>query len=161
MKDFETKDAVHVYIIRAGGGKQSPIKIGIARNVQGRLRALQSGNPHKLEVITCITMNSRNEAIALEQHLHRRLKRCRMASEWFNVSKMSGLLKEALSEYESITGEPLEKQRVKGMADSQLGTDRRIQQLKEQNQLLRKQLNEQDEYIGELHEQIALLESPL
>lgn len=161
MKEFKTKEAVHLYIIRAGSNPKAPIKVGIAHNIQQRLRSLQSGNPNKLEVLTCITMNTRREAESLEQHIHRRLKHCRMASEWFNVNKMGGALKAALKEYEGITGEPLKRRRVRGHSDSMLGLDRRVQQLKEENSSLRSKLAEQDAYIEELHDQIALLESPL
>lgn len=66
-----------VYVIRAGG----PIKVGVAHNVPGRLRTLQTGNPYRFELLYVLP-----GAHDLEWQLHKRIEPNRTdgGAEWFD-----------------------------------------------------------------------------
>lgn len=66
-----------VYFIQADRG--GPIKIGVAKDVEARLRDLQVGNPFELRVVGQIP----NAGQALERRLHSLLERHRIRGEWF------------------------------------------------------------------------------
>ncbi len=68
---------VKVYFIHTG----EFIKIGIARDVQHRMRQLQGSNPQDMELIACFD-GSRE----LEERLHDRFKHCRHRGEWFHAT---------------------------------------------------------------------------
>lgn len=73
----------YLYIIRSGLDLKDPIKIGIANNVDQRLKDLQICNPNELVVLYKIKMNSRNHAFMVENRLHRKLNRFKIRGEWF------------------------------------------------------------------------------
>lgn len=70
----------HVYFIRAKLG--GPVKIGIAKDVEQRLAALQTGCPFELEVLAVIPHGARK----MERLLHRQFKSTRIHGEWFQPS---------------------------------------------------------------------------
>jgi len=72
---------LNVYFVRAGN--RGAIKIGIARNVNRRIDALQTGNAFKLNLIASIPCSSRKEAEHLEGRLHRFFSKQRIRGEWF------------------------------------------------------------------------------
>jgi len=65
-----------VYFIRCG--VDGPIKIWFSRDVPGRLRQLQTGQPQKLRVLRAMRGDP-----ALEAWLHRRFAAHRLDGEWF------------------------------------------------------------------------------
>lgn len=75
-KPASEKDRRHVYVIRA----DSFVKIGIAKNPTTRMREIQTGNPHKLEVIASWEVA---KAEAHERALHAIYKAHRTQGEWF------------------------------------------------------------------------------
>lgn len=70
-----------VYLIKNTETQQH--KIGIATNVENRLKQLQTGSPARLEVIHVIKTLTPFE---LEQELHCKYKDKRLLGEWFNLS---------------------------------------------------------------------------
>jgi hypothetical protein len=57
------------------------VKIGTTKNLRSRLRALQTGTPHRLQVIA-----SCPGGLVLEAELHREFSRQNVGGEWFNLS---------------------------------------------------------------------------
>lgn len=63
------------------------IKIGMAKDVGKRLKALQTSSPAPLELLKTIRVNSIEEAAKLESDLHRRFEHLRLTGEWFRVGE--------------------------------------------------------------------------
>lgn len=59
------------------------IKIGIASDLDRRVRQLQTGNPRLLTVMAVIKCRSMDEARDLETFLHRSLSDLNILNEWF------------------------------------------------------------------------------
>lgn len=67
-----------VYVVQAQPG--TPVKIGVARDVDARLAGLQTGNPYKLRVLFVLP-----GGYELEWQFHQKLKKYRMEGEWFDA----------------------------------------------------------------------------
>jgi len=65
-----------VYVIQSR--PKTPFKVGVAVNVEARLRTLQTGNPQLLR-IHCVVPGDHH----LEHQFHRRLVDARVTGEWF------------------------------------------------------------------------------
>jgi hypothetical protein len=65
-----------VYFIQEGD--EGPIKIGFSRNVQERIKALQTGHAQPLRLL-----HAMRGTLDDEQRLHRRFARLRIQNEWF------------------------------------------------------------------------------
>lgn len=76
-----------LYFIQAE--EQGPIKIGIAKNVENRLKSLQSSNPEKLKVLKKFKLSSRDKAKELELRFHRFFRHTRIIGEWFRYKPFS------------------------------------------------------------------------
>lgn len=61
------------------------IKIGRARDLGKRIKALQTSSPAQLQLINSIQVNSGKEAEALEKSLHQQFREIRLAGEWFKA----------------------------------------------------------------------------
>lgn len=72
-----------VYVIAAGS---DAVKIGIAKDVQRRMKELQTGHYHRLSVFRQIACLSRCEAFAIENRAHKLLAANALEGEWFSVS---------------------------------------------------------------------------
>lgn len=59
------------------------IKIGMAKNVQGRLNSLQTSNAAQLELLAFIKVESIKAARELEQYLHQQFAEFSLRGEWF------------------------------------------------------------------------------
>lgn len=59
-------------------------KIGVAVDIQSRLKNLQSGSSSKLSVVKAVKST---QAYALERELHIKFKHRRLEGEWFNLSE--------------------------------------------------------------------------
>ncbi len=70
-----------VYFLRAGN--RGAIKIGMAIDVEKRVLELQTGNAFKLNVIAKIPCDNREQALHIEQQLHKRFAKQRIRGEWF------------------------------------------------------------------------------
>ena len=72
---------MYVYFIRAGSA--GPIKIGVARSVESRLKTLQTGNHLELRLVTAIKCRDRVDAYNKEAQFHKMFERKRIRGEWF------------------------------------------------------------------------------
>ena len=82
-------DNRYVYFIQEVIGIYAPIKIGVSKNVQERMRNIQGCNPRKLEVYAVIGPMGKAKAFNLEESLHRKFRRFHLRGEWF-----SGVIKD-------------------------------------------------------------------
>ncbi len=74
---------MYVYFIQSGHDKKAPVKIGVAKNIQRRLEALQTANYEKLLLIAQIECANRAEAYNIESYLHKELSNRNIRGEWF------------------------------------------------------------------------------
>lgn len=72
-----------VYAVGDGHGNA---KIGIANDVQSRLRSLQTGNASRLYLICYISASCRHSAEKIESWCHHDLREHRACGEWFRVA---------------------------------------------------------------------------
>ena len=76
------------YAISDGTGN---VKIGVAKNIERRMKAIQTGNAHPLQLlfeVECCSRSSRESAsaaYAVEHAAHKELHDKRMYGEWFAV----------------------------------------------------------------------------
>jgi hypothetical protein len=84
----KTVYACSVYAISDGHGN---MKVGVAKDIQRRIKVLQIGNAHPLQLlfeIECLSFLPRNAASCayrIEHWLHSWLEKRRMTGEWFAV----------------------------------------------------------------------------
>ena len=71
-----------VYAVGDGHGHT---KIGIANDIQARIRTLQTGNASRLYLICYVAVSSRDDAERIESLCHEELRDERMCGEWFSV----------------------------------------------------------------------------
>lgn len=70
-----------VYVISCEG---YPVKIGIAKSPELRLRELQVGCPYRLHLYFSIEVEG--DARKIEKHCHNQLSRFRLEGEWFEIT---------------------------------------------------------------------------
>lgn len=80
MNNYVNKKG-HVYLIT--DPKQFFIKIGLAKNIEKRLKGLQAGNPIELKVLHSFSFTEYKAARAFETHLLRLYGHKRVRGEWF------------------------------------------------------------------------------
>lgn len=68
-----------VYFIRAG--QRGPIKIGFTRNIERRIRQLQSGSPQPLRVLGTLPGDRATESMLQALHREQRIR-----GDWFRPS---------------------------------------------------------------------------
>ncbi|MEW6492598.1 MAG: GIY-YIG nuclease family protein [Cyanobacteriota bacterium] len=71
------------------------IKIGRAKNLEKRMKSLQTSSPAELKLIKSIQVAGGKKAQELEQSLHQQFKEIRLAGEWF---KAEAILLEYISQ---------------------------------------------------------------
>ena len=89
----EDRRSRYVYFIQETIGRHAPIKIGVAINVQQRLKDLQTSNPRQLEIYTVLGPMIKMQAFDVEKRLHHKFRRHHIRGEWF-----SGVIKQQFSE---------------------------------------------------------------
>jgi len=92
----------YVYFIQSGG-PDSPVKIGVAKDVQARLKDLQTANAYTLKIKSIIECDSSIHAYNIENKMHRRYKRHRLHGEWFTSSILSDNKKKKKETVRNIT----------------------------------------------------------
>lgn len=70
-----------VYLISDG----EYIKVGVAKNVEARLKDLQVANAKELQLICSFPLKNEKEAFKLEQFLHSEYEAYHIRGEWFNI----------------------------------------------------------------------------
>ncbi|HEY9699093.1 MAG TPA: GIY-YIG nuclease family protein [Trichocoleus sp.] len=61
------------------------VKIGRAKDMHKRMKALQTSSPAKLKLLKSVQVEGRKEAEQLEQSLHKQFSEIRLAGEWFKA----------------------------------------------------------------------------
>ncbi|NJN31931.1 MAG: GIY-YIG nuclease family protein [Synechococcales cyanobacterium RM1_1_8] len=61
------------------------VKIGRAKDLEKRMKALQTSSPAELKLIKSVQVEGREEAHELEQSLHKQFSEIRLAGEWFKA----------------------------------------------------------------------------
>ncbi len=72
----------YVYCIKHKG--LTPLKIGITKSPQGRLKQLETCAPYGVEVVFCFLTESPEK---YESIIHRELKEYRLKGEWFEIDE--------------------------------------------------------------------------
>lgn len=79
----------YIYVI---GGTEKPYKIGITRNLEQRLKNLQTGHPYELKIHYKEEIPE-SQVRLIEQTIHKTIKHKQTHGEWFDIS-----LEDAISE---------------------------------------------------------------
>lgn len=73
----------HCFVYFISDGEHT--KIGIAKNLNRRLEALQVGNPKKLKIVSFVPCVTEASARKIEKYLHKSFDCCRLEGEWFKL----------------------------------------------------------------------------
>lgn len=79
----EPKPSQPEYIYFIYDETNDSVKIGRAKNVDKRLRALQTANPHELTILKTICVSNNKKAVQYESQLHNNFKHLNLKGEWF------------------------------------------------------------------------------
>ena len=71
-----------VYLIQSG----DLYKIGIAVNIEKRIKSLRTGTPHQLQLLHSIQYECQEDARGMELALHNHLPYRRVTGEWFSLT---------------------------------------------------------------------------
>lgn len=82
LRQCRKERVVPVYFIGEDENGCSPIKIGVAKNIDARKRNLQTGNPLELRLLGWIEAA---DPFQLERHLHQRFGATQVRGEWFAI----------------------------------------------------------------------------
>lgn len=74
---------MYVYVIGPNEGAQ---KIGFTKNLETRLRAIQTGHPSKLYIHHYVEVTDKQHLL-LEKKVHRELNHKKLKGEWFDLTK--------------------------------------------------------------------------
>ena len=77
----------YLYVIGNDTDRQ---KIGFSKDVEKRLKTLQTGNPDKLKIHYKIECPS-NKTISLEKKIHTELSYKRLKGEWFDMTPQEAM----------------------------------------------------------------------
>lgn len=69
-----------------------PVKIGVARNIESRIRALNTGSPYPLNLLGYIKCSGKLLAFEIEKKMHKRFRVFRFNGEWFSTRILQQLL---------------------------------------------------------------------
>ena len=138
-----------VYFIQAGKNG-SPIKIGVTKDLDERMRTLQTANPYPLTCKAAIPCFDKAVAYKLEAYLHRHLHEFRMQGEWFKGR--FGNLKKLVAKYEKMKHEKFPIIAT----DFKSNTERLISELQKENKKLRYKNKKLNEDIEEMLDEQAL-----
>ena len=124
-----------VYFI-GDSNSAGPIKIGVAANVEARLKSLQTGNPNPLLILGIIEGGHK-----VEQALHKKFEKFRHHGEWFNPTE------EIITYIAENTADPEKYQAVHG--------DRRLAQVSKDILLLKEALKREQEKIAKSSSEVG------
>lgn len=82
--EAKSKQSVYFVYFISNADSQA-IKIGIAKNVERRLKSLQTASPAKLQVLKALQVNGLKAAQKLERALHQQFRHLRLSGEWFRA----------------------------------------------------------------------------
>ena len=76
--ELKSSGTTNIYFIQSVLG--GPVKVGLAANIETRLKTFQTGSPFPLRIVKSITGVKRQT----EQELHRKFAKYRLHGEWFS-----------------------------------------------------------------------------
>lgn len=83
------------FIVENSGNDHFRVKVGYSKSPEKRIKALQTGNSRKLELMGWIASSDKS----IEKKIHRQFHRCRVQGEWFLIEP--GDVLEVLKAYPS------------------------------------------------------------
>ena len=83
--DSLSQKSEYIYFIYSE--ESNAVKIGRAKNVEKRLKTLQTANPHELKVIKTFKVKGGKAAKELESSLHQKFDNIRLSREWFKAEQ--------------------------------------------------------------------------
>lgn len=89
-----------VYFIRESDGEY--IKIGVTKDIEYRINALQTGNPRKLEVVALIQFENVQLAYMHEKKLHALFSDIRRCGEWFCANEVLCHIQKNIDVFEQL-----------------------------------------------------------
>jgi hypothetical protein len=84
MGKYRQTDTVNIYCISDG----EFIKVGMSKNVERRLKQLQTSSARELFVTLIIPCSCSAQAIMRERQIHKSARKHRVRGEWFTESVM-------------------------------------------------------------------------
>lgn len=77
----------HVYIFAKviGDDLTAPVKVGISKNVEGRLSSISTACPFKVDLFYALSCPTREIALELERAFHEAQRQWRQNGEWFDL----------------------------------------------------------------------------
>ena len=73
---------MNIYFVQSGDN--GTIKIGVTKDIDARIKNLQTGNHRKLKLLACVEAGE--DACFIESYLHNIFKDYRLEGEWFKSS---------------------------------------------------------------------------
>ena len=73
-----------LYFIKAG----KFVKIGVAKDISRRIKELQTGNPHELQLIHAEWFTDKYAALDAEKKLHAHFRDIQTVGEWFEAMQV-------------------------------------------------------------------------
>ncbi len=73
------------YYVYAIGPTNGPTKIGFTNKLKSRLKAIQTGNPEKIQIHYNIKFDTEKEMRDAEKKIHKTLAHKRKKGEWFDI----------------------------------------------------------------------------
>jgi len=133
-----------VYFIYCGNLKNAPVKIGVTRDIESRVSALQTGNPYQLICKAFIPCNDKTQAYHLESFFHKQFSKCRMIGEWFRLHHFD--MKRLLHRFNGRQANPIKKQGMNIVKQ----TNKRSRKVERENNELKIQVIDLEEQVEEL-----------
>lgn len=82
---------VYVFSRKADAGLTKPVKVGISRNVDGRLSTVQTACPFKIDMAYVFECPNREIAEYLERSFHDTQKSACLHGEWFDYEPVEAI----------------------------------------------------------------------
>lgn len=74
---------MNLYFLKAG----EYVKIGIAKDIKGRISSLQQGQHQKIQFCGAMGNLTKDVALQYKRKLHKRFRNSRVSGEWFYLPK--------------------------------------------------------------------------
>jgi hypothetical protein len=91
------------------------IKIGKSRNLENRVKNIQTGCPHKINRVFVIHSEYDEEINGVEKYLHFKFDECRINGEWYLGEK--SFIKRLVSEFEKINSGGFSWEEINELSD--------------------------------------------
>jgi hypothetical protein len=82
---------VYVFAKKNGTDREAPVKVGISRDVNGRMVQVQTSCPFKIGLVYVFECPSKDVAREIERCFHDTQKKDRLHGEWFNIEPITAI----------------------------------------------------------------------